>query len=70
MLLNGPTNLAHIIVHTHKHVALEAMIWNIANRLRGLYLSPQFRLAMLPMFDLHWLDRDLEPTKYAVLKRL
>ena len=54
-------------IQTHKE--LKAKIWEIANRLRGPYRPPQYRLVMLPMVVLRRLDCVLEPTKDAVLKR-
>ena len=52
------------------HEELKAKIWEIANRLRGPYRPPQYRLVMLPMVVLRRLDCVLEPTKDAVLKQL
>ena len=57
-------------MNTQAHDELKARIWEIANRLRGLYRPPQYRLVMLPMVVLRRLDCLLEPTKDAVLKRL
>jgi type I restriction enzyme M protein len=55
---------------SHKaHEELNGKIWEIANRLRGPYRPPQYRLVMLPMVVLQRLDCVLEPTKYAVLRR-
>ena len=51
------------------HEELKTTIWEIANRLRGPYRPPQYRLVMLPMVVLRRLDCILEPTKDAVLKR-
>ena len=51
------------------HEELKSKIWEIANRLRGPYRPPQYRLVMLPMVVLRRLDCVLEPTKDAVLKR-
>ncbi len=51
------------------HEELKSKIWEIANRLRGPYRPPQYRLVMLPMVVLRRLDCVLEPTKGAVLKR-
>ena len=56
-------------VNTQAHAELRAKIWEIANRLRGPYRPPQYRLVMLPMVVLRRLDCVLEPTKDAVLKR-
>ena len=50
------------------HEDLKAKIWEIANRLRGPYRPPQYRLVMLPMIVLRRLDCVLEPTKDAVLE--
>ena len=51
------------------HEQLKSHIWEIANRLRGPYRPPQYRLVMLPMVVLRRLDCVLEPTKDAVLKK-
>jgi type I restriction enzyme M protein len=51
------------------HKELTDKIWEIANRLRGPYRPPQYRLVMLPMVVLRRLDCVLEPTKKAVLKQ-
>ena len=51
------------------HEELKSIIWDIANRLRGPYRPPQYRLVMLPMVVLRRLDCVLEATKDAVLKR-
>jgi type I restriction enzyme M protein len=56
-------------VDIQTHEELKAKIWEIANRLRGPYRPPQYRLVMLPMVVLRRLDCVLEPTKDAVLKR-
>jgi type I restriction enzyme M protein len=53
---------------SHTHEALKAKIWEIANRLRGPYRPPQYRLVMLPIVVLRRFDCVLEPTKDAVLK--
>ena len=50
------------------HEQLKSHIWEIANRLRGPYRPPQYRLVMLPIVVLRRLDCVLEPTKDAVLK--
>src|SRR5258706_12638193 len=50
------------------HESLKSDIWEIANRLRGPYRPPQYRLVMLPIVVLRRLDCVLEPTKDAVLK--
>jgi type I restriction enzyme M protein len=49
------------------HQQLTNAIWEIANRLRGPYRPPQYRLVMLPLVVLRRLDCVLEPTKDAVL---
>lgn len=49
------------------HEELKAKIWEIANRLRGPYRPPQYRLVMLPLVVLRRLDCVLEPTKDTVL---
>jgi len=49
------------------HEELKSKIWEIANRLRGPYRPPQYRLVMLPMVVLRRLDCVLEPTKEKVL---
>lgn len=51
------------------HEELKGKIWEIANRLRGPYRPPQYRLVMLPMVVLRRLDCVLERTKDAVLKQ-
>ncbi|EXJ16047.1 type I restriction-modification system subunit M [Imhoffiella purpurea] len=51
------------------HEELKGKIWEIANRLRGPYRPPQYRLVMLPMVVLRRLDCVLEPTKDAVLEQ-
>ncbi|MCK1472832.1 class I SAM-dependent DNA methyltransferase [Bradyrhizobium sp. CW10] len=51
------------------HNELKSDIWEIANRLRGPYRPPQYRLVMLPIVVLRRLDCVLEPTKDAVLKQ-
>ena len=55
-------------MNVQTHEELKATIWEIANRLRGPYRPPQYRLVMLPMVVLRRLDCVLEPTKDAVLK--
>lgn len=52
---------------TERHKEIAGRIWDIANRLRGPYRPPQYRLVMLPMIVLRRLDCVLEPTKDAVL---
>ncbi len=56
-------------MNVHSHEELKAKIWEIANRLRGPYRPPQYRLVMLPIVVLRRLDCVLEPTKDAVLKQ-
>ena len=56
-------------MNVQAHEELKAKIWEIANRLRGPFRPPQYRLVMLPMVVLRRLDCVLEPTKDAVLKR-
>ncbi len=51
------------------HDQLKSHIWEIANRLRGPYRPPQYRLVMLPIVVLRRLDCVLEPSKDAVLKQ-
>ena len=51
------------------HEQLKSHIWEMANRLRGPYRPPGYRLVMLPMVVLRRLDCVLEPTKDAVLKK-
>jgi len=51
------------------HEELKGTIWEIANRLRGPYRPPQYRLVMLPMVVLRRLDCVLESTKGAVLRQ-
>ena len=55
-----------MLAERHKEIA--GKIWEIANRLRGPYRPPQYRLVMLPMVVLRRLDCVLEPTKDAVLQ--
>ena len=57
-------------MNVHTHEELKAKIWEIANRLRGPFRPPQYRLVMLPMVVLRRLDCVLEPSKDAVLKKL
>ena len=56
-------------MNVQAHEELKSKIWEIANRLRGPYRPPQYRLVMLPMVVLRRLDCVLKPTKDAVLKR-
>ncbi len=55
-------------MNVQAHDQLKSHIWEIANRLRGPYRPPQYRLVMLPIVVLRRLDCVLEPTKDAVLK--
>lgn len=55
-------------MNTQLHETLKGNIWEIANRLRGPYRPPQYRLVMLPLVVLRRLDCVLEPTKNKVLK--
>ena len=55
-------------VKTQLHEELKGAIWEIANRLRGPYRPPQYRLVMLPLVVLRRLDCVLAPTKDKVLK--
>ncbi len=52
---------------TDRHKLIAGKIWEIANRLRGPYRPPQYRLVMLPLVVLRRLDCVLEPAKEAVL---
>ena len=52
---------------TDNHKAIAGKIWEIANRLRGPYRPPQYRLVMLPMVVLRRFDCVLAPTKDAVV---
>jgi type I restriction enzyme M protein len=54
---------------TERHKEITDKIWEIANRLRGPYRPPQYRLVMLPMIVLRRLDSVLESTKDAVLAK-
>lgn len=47
--------------------ALENLIWQIADLLRGPYRPPQYERVMLPMTVLRRFDCVLAPTKKAVL---
>lgn len=53
---------------TEHHKEIAGKIWEIANRLRGPYRPPQYRLVMLPMIVLRRLDCVLGATKDAVVK--
>ena len=55
-------------MNVQTHDQLTNHIWEIANRLRGPYRPPQYRLVMLPFLVLRRLDCVLEPTKDAVLR--
>lgn len=50
------------------YAELKDKIWEIANRLRGPYRPPQYRLVILPIVVLRRFDCVLEPTKDAVVK--
>jgi type I restriction enzyme M protein len=52
------------------HNELKSDIWEIANRLRGPYRPPQYRLVMLPIVVLRRLDCVLEPTKDAAAEAI
>jgi len=52
-------------VNVQAHTDLKARIWDIADRLRGPYRPPQYRLVVV----LRRLDCVLEPTKAAVLAK-
>ena len=54
-------------MNIQSHEELKSKIWEIANRLRGPYRPPQYRLVMLPMVVLRRLDCVLEATKDTVL---
>ena len=56
-------------MNVQTHEQLKSHIWEIANRLRGPYRPPQYRLVMLPMVVLRRLDCVLEPNKDAVVKK-
>jgi type I restriction enzyme M protein len=53
---------------TENHKAIAGTIWDIANRLRGPYRPPQYRLVMLPMVVLRRFDCVLEPSKDDVIR--
>ena len=55
-------------MNVQTHTELTNRIWDIANRLRGPYRPPQYRLVMLPLLVLRRLDCVLEPTKDAVIE--
>ena len=55
-------------MNVQTHTELTNHIWEVANRLRGPYRPPQYRLVMLPFLVLRRLDCVLEPTKDAVLR--
>ncbi|MCR9196880.1 MAG: type I restriction-modification system subunit M N-terminal domain-containing protein, partial [Hyphomonas sp.] len=55
-------------MNTQTHEELKGTIWDIANRLRGPYRPPQYRLVMLPIVVLRRLDCVLEKTKDKVLE--
>lgn len=53
---------------TERHKEIARKIWEIANRLRGPYRPPQYRLVMLPMVVLRCLDCVLEPGSMSAAK--
>ena len=53
---------------SERHKEIAGTIWEIANRLRGPYRPPQYRLVMLPLVVLRRFDCVLEPTKESVLR--
>ena len=53
---------------TENHKAIAGTIWDIANRLRGPYRPPQYRLVMLPMVVLRRFDCVLGPSKDDVIR--
>lgn len=55
------------VLLTERHKEVAGKIWEIANRLRGPYRPPQYRLVMLPIVVLRRFDCVLEPTKDDVL---
>ncbi|MEP1520289.1 class I SAM-dependent DNA methyltransferase [Ascidiaceihabitans sp.] len=56
-------------MNVQQHRQLTDSIWDIANRLRGPYRPPQYRLVMLPIVVLRRFDCVLEATKGAVLAK-
>ncbi|MES1929365.1 N-6 DNA methylase [Salinisphaera dokdonensis CL-ES53] len=54
-------------MNVQAHEQLKSAIWEIANRLRGPYRPPQYRLVMLPMVVLRRLDCVVEERKDYVL---
>lgn len=62
-------NEARAAMNIQAHEELKSKIWEIANRLRGPYRPPQYRLVMLPIVVLRRLDCVLEPTKDAVIRQ-
>ena len=56
-------------MNVQQHRQLTESIWDIANRLRGPYRPPQYRLVMLPIVVLRRFDCVLEPTKNTVLAK-
>ena len=58
------------LVNIQTHEEIKSKIWEVVNRLRGSYRSPQYRLVMLPMIVLRRLDCVVESTKHAVLEEL
>lgn len=66
-LYKSPTFIEGGDLLAERHNEIARTIWEIANRLRGPYRPPQYRLVMLPIVVLRRLDCVLEPTKAAVL---
>ncbi len=56
-------------MNVQQHRQLTESIWDIANRLRGPYRPPQYRLVMLPIVVLRRFDCVLEATKDTVLAK-
>jgi type I restriction enzyme M protein len=56
-------------MNVQQHRQLTDSIWDIANRLRGPYRPPQYRLVMLPIVVLRRFDCVLEATKDTVLSK-
>ena len=57
----------NIQMNVNTHMKLRGKVWDIANRLRGPYRPPQYRLVMLPIIVLRRFDCVLEPTKDKVV---
>lgn len=56
-------------MNVQQHRQLTDTVWDIANRLRGPYRPPQYRLVMLPIVVLRRFDCVLESTKSTVLAK-